>query len=122
MIEERYPKDMVNLRHHLDLYDPAPFDGEKIEDMLNRINHLVEQAVAEAEEGPLLFVGHGAALTAAIQALMGKPLSQLREMGGLFNNSLTILEAASSKPPYELIQWNDVSFLEGTGAKPDSLL
>lgn len=122
VIEERYPKDMVNLRHHLDLYDPAPFDGEKIEDMLNRITHLVEQAVAEAEEGPLLFVGHGAALTAAIQALMGKPLSQLREMGGLFNNSLTILEATSSKPPYELIQWNDVSFLEGTGAKPDSLL
>lgn len=122
VIEERYPKDMVNLRHHLELYDPAPFEGEKIEDMLKRINDLVEKAVAEANEGPLLFVGHGAALTAAIQALTGKPLSELREMGGLFNNSLTILEADSSKPPYRMLQWNDVSFLAGTGSKPDSLL
>ncbi|MBU5582528.1 histidine phosphatase family protein, partial [Enterococcus sp. S181_ASV_20] len=61
VIEERYPKDMVNLRHHLELYDPTPFDGEKIEDMLKRINDLVEKAVAESKEGPLLFVGHGAA-------------------------------------------------------------
>jgi probable phosphoglycerate mutase len=122
VIEERYPKDMVNLRHHLELYDPTPFDGEKIEDMLKRINDLVEKAVAEAQEGPLLFVGHGAALTAAIQALTGKSMSELREMGGLFNNSLTILEAENAKPPYQMIQWNDVSFLEGTGSKPDSLL
>ncbi|MDT2596247.1 histidine phosphatase family protein [Enterococcus dongliensis] len=121
-IMERYPEDMVNLRHHLDLYDPTPFDGEKIEDMLKRINDLVEKAVEESQEGPLLFVGHGAALTAAVQALIGKPLSELRAMGGLFNNSLTILEATSSKPPYELIRWNDVSFLEGIGSKPDSLL
>lgn len=122
VIQERYPKDMINLRHHLEAYDPTPFNGEKIEDMLKRINDLVAKAVSEAEEGPLLFVGHGAALTAAIQALTGKPLSELREMGGLFNNSLTILEADSSRPPYKMIQWNDVHFLEGLGAAPDSLL
>ncbi|MBM7712468.1 histidine phosphatase family protein [Enterococcus xiangfangensis] len=121
VIMERYPEDMVNLRHHLDLYDPTPFEGEKIEDMLKRINDLVEKAVAEAQTGPLLFVGHGAALTAAVQALTGKSLGELRAMGGLFNNSLTILEA-DNKPPYKLIQWNDVSFLEGIGPKPDSLL
>lgn len=90
--------------------------------MLKRTNDLVEKAVSEAEEGPLLFVGHGAALTAAIQALTGKSLAELRDMGGLFNNSLTILEADSTQPPYRMIQWNDVSFLEGTGSKPDSLL
>jgi probable phosphoglycerate mutase len=90
--------------------------------MLKRINDLVEKAVSEAEEGPLLFVGHGAALTAAIQALTGKSLSELREMGGLYNNSLTILEANDIKPPYQMIQWNNVDFLEGTGSKPDSLL
>lgn len=121
VIMERYPEDMVNLRHHLDLYDPIPFDGEKIEDMLKRVNDLVEKAVAEAQTGPLLFVGHGAALTAAVQALTGKSLGELRAMGGLFNNSLTILEA-DDKLPYKLIQWNDVSFLEGIGPKPDSLL
>lgn len=122
VIEERYPKDMVNLRHHLELYDPTPFHGEKIEDMLKRINDLVEQAVEEAQTGPLLFVGHGAALTAAVQALTGKSLAELRDMGGLYNNSLTILEADSSQPPYRMLEWNDVSFLNGIGSKPDSLL
>jgi len=122
VIEKRYPEDMINLRHHLDRYDPTTFDGEKIEEMLARINGLVERAVAEAETGPLLFVGHGAALTAAIQALTGKNLAELRDMGGLYNNSLTILEAKTSQPPYELVQWNDVHFLAGTGAKPDALL
>ncbi|MFC4772260.1 histidine phosphatase family protein [Enterococcus hermanniensis] len=122
VIEERYPKDMVHLRQHLDLYDPTPFDGEPIEDMLQRINQFVEKAVTEAKEGPLLFVGHGAALTAAIQSLTGKPLAELRDMGGLYNNSLTILEADASQPPYKMIQWNDVRFLEGLGSKPDALL
>jgi probable phosphoglycerate mutase len=35
---------------------------------------------------------------------------------------LTILEANDIKPPYQMIQWNTVDFLEGTGSKPDSLL
>lgn len=119
---ELHPHDLENLRHHLEKYDPTPFGGEKIEDMLARICGFVEHAVADAKEGPLLFVGHGAALTATIQYLTGKPLAELRAQGGLFNNSLSILEADQIKPPYKLLKWNDISFLEKIGQKPDPLL
>lgn len=61
-----------------------------------------------------LFVGHGASLTAAIQSLSGKGLSELRSMGGLTNNSLSILETKEdeTKSGYTLKLWNDDSFLQ----------
>ncbi|MBV7391540.1 histidine phosphatase family protein [Enterococcus alishanensis] len=121
-MREKYPTDLDNLRHHLENYHPEAFGGEPIEDMLARVDGLVGEAVLEAKEGPLLFVGHGAALTAAIQSLTGKPLSQLREQGGLFNNSLTVLETDHFEPPYKMVKWNDVSFLAGVNQQIDAML
>lgn len=114
-----YPKELEDLRFHLDRYDPTPFLGEPIEQALERISGVVKNAV-KTSEGPLLFVGHGASLTAAIQWLAGKELKNLREMGGLFNNSLTILQAETPELPYKMELWNDISFLGD--AKPDALL
>lgn len=55
--------------------------------------------------------------------MTGKELSELREMGGLFNSSLTILE--TEEPcrllPYELKVWNQTDFL-GTETAPEPLL
>ena len=89
-----YGEELDHLRHRLDLYDPTIFDGEPIEQAIQRIS----ETVAEA---------------AAIQAMAGKPLSELRTMGGLLNNSLSILETkeASRNMPYDLTLWNDTSFL-----------
>ena len=42
------------------------FDGEPIEQAIQRISETVAEA-AKQHEGPVLFVGHGAALTAAIK-------------------------------------------------------
>ena len=107
-----YGEELDHLRHRLDLYDPTIFDGEPIEQAIQRISETVAEA-AKQHEGPVLFVGHGAVLTAAIQAMAGKPLSELRTMGGLLNNSLSILETkeASRNMPYDLTLWNDTSFL-----------
>jgi broad specificity phosphatase PhoE len=111
-MQVKYPQELADLRHHLDRYDPTIFQGEPIEEALKRIETVVTTAVAK-HTGPLLFVGHGASLTAAIQWLAGKELTQLREQGGLVNNSLTILETGPDKQlPFELIRWNDASFLK----------
>ncbi|MGM9904075.1 histidine phosphatase family protein [Enterococcus hirae] len=123
-IDEMYhefPENLPNLRNHLDQYDPKPFDGEPIEDAIARIETVVADAVAQ-HHGPILFVGHGASLTAAIQWMSGKKLPQLREMGGLFNSSLTILETGEPKNllPYDIKVWNNVDFLEN--GKPEPLL
>ncbi len=117
-----YPVELDHLRNRLDLYDPRVFAGEPIEAALTRIETVVADAVMQ-HEGPLLFVGHGASLTAAIQWLAGKELSQLREMGGLVNNSVTIMEAVEplKLTPYQLVTYNDAAFL-GDSAGRDALL
>ncbi|MPM66846.1 putative phosphoserine phosphatase 2 [bioreactor metagenome] len=119
---ERFPENLPNLRNHLDKYDPTPFNGEPITAAITRIETVVADAVAQ-HDGPILFVGHGASLTAAIQWMTGKELSQLREMGGLFNSSLTILETEEQNNllPYQLKVWNEVDFL-GLENKPEPLL
>lgn len=122
LMHEQYGANMDNLRHRLDIYDPTPFGGEPVEKMLKRTTGLIRQAVSEAEEGPLLFVGHGASLTAAIQSLIGKPTAELRSMGGLYNNSLTILETAEEGQSYRLLEWNNIDFLGQLKQLPDAIL
>ncbi|MGG5316863.1 histidine phosphatase family protein [Enterococcus sp. AZ072] len=119
---EKYGENMAHLRHRLDMYDPTSFGGEEIDKMLSRTTDLVRQAVAEAEKGPLLFVGHGASLTAAIQSLAGESKAELRSMGGLYNNSLTILETAEGDQPYRLLEWNNIDFLNQLKQQPDAIL
>lgn len=118
----QYPTQLDYLRNRLDLYDPRAFAGEPIQDALARIETVVADAVMQ-HVGPLLFVGHGASLTAAIQWLAGKDLAHLRDMGGLVNNSLTMMEAKEPQKltPYELVVYNDASFL-GDNASRDALL
>ena len=112
---------LTDLRNHLDRYDPSAFKGEPIQETLSRIETVVMDAVMQ-HEGPLLFVGHGASFTAAIQWLAGKPLAELREQGGLVNNSVSLLETNEQKVlPFELKVWNEASFLSNQ-AGLDALL
>lgn len=108
-----YGKELENMRYRLDLYDESVFKAEPILEAINRIQTLVDQAVNKAS-GPILFVGHGTSLTAAVQAMTGKKLSELRSMGGLKNNSLTIVSVneQTKERPYDLKLWNEDSFLQ----------
>ncbi len=112
-MRKMYEKELEHMRYRLDRYNPEVFQGEPIEQAISRIATVVEAAV-ESGDGPYLFVGHGASLTAAIQALTGKDLADLRSMGGLKNNSLSILETteAEADSAYTLKLWNDDSFLQ----------
>ncbi|MDR0921390.1 MAG: histidine phosphatase family protein [Lactobacillales bacterium] len=107
---EKYPKQMEAFRHDLSNYDPYPYKGETITSVLDRVTQVVVTSTLE-NKGPILFVSHGAALTAAIQHLIGKPLSELRAMGGLKNNTVTILETEDKELPFTLKVWNEDSFL-----------
>lgn len=112
-MRDLHTEQLGNMRRNLALYDPKDFDGERIEAAIERISNVVNEAVTSGE-GPYLFVGHGASLTASIQRLSGKKMTELRDMGGLNNNSLTILrtEEPKNQLPFEMILWNDDSFLQ----------
>ncbi len=110
---QQYGSSLDALRYRIHQYDPLPFAGESYGEMLRRTKQVVVDAVEQETVGPLLFVGHGASLTGCIQSLAGKSLEQLRLMGGLDNNSLSILRVASNKKlPYQLIQWNNTDYLQ----------
>lgn len=106
-----YPEAMTHFRGDLSKYDPYDYQGETITGVLNRMSNVVYRGLLESK-GPILFVSHGASLTATIQHLAGKPLSELRAMGGLDNNTLSILRSKELHKPFELVQWNDNSFLK----------
>jgi probable phosphoglycerate mutase len=90
-------------------YDPTPFNGETFEEMIERSVPFVKGKIAEAKEGPLLFVSHGMTLGAIIQTLVGTPLEEIRKQGGLNNNSLSVIDYTDGI--FTLEKWNDESFL-----------
>lgn len=112
LAKETHGTALENLRANPASYDGSAFGGEPYEEMLARGKSAILEAVA-AEEGPLLFVSHGAILTGCIQSLTGKSLSELRMMGGLGNNTLSILETGAEKSePFQLKCWNDAQHLQ----------
>lgn len=115
-----YETQLNAMRYHMEQYDPSAFEGETVEEMLERMTTFIHAKVQE-HEGPILFVGHGTSMTAAIQTLIGTPVANLRDMGGLYNNSLTRLETEDKHLPYRLVTWNDISFLDDQ-TEADSLL
>ncbi|HIY58990.1 MAG TPA: histidine phosphatase family protein [Candidatus Tetragenococcus pullicola] len=105
-----YKEQMYDLRHQLDQYDPSAYQGETVDQVIERMTETIFKAIEE-NKGPLLFVGHGASLTMTIQHLIGKSPNQYRAMGGLDNNSLTVLETQNETLPFQLVKWNDSHFL-----------
>lgn len=105
-----HQEQLRNMRYQIDQYDPRAFGGETLEAMLERNLKVIYEAMA-IHQGPLLFVGHGASLTAVIQTLVGTPPEKLRSFGGLSNNSLTIVQTKETIP-FEMKIWNDQEFLK----------
>ncbi|MDR1568730.1 MAG: histidine phosphatase family protein [Streptococcaceae bacterium] len=114
LIEEaraKHPEAMTNFRSDLSQYNPSAFGGETVTQVLERFSRVVQIAMLE-NSGNVLFVSHGAALTAGINYLAGEPLHRLRNRGGLGNNTLSILNAEVFERPFTLEAWNDGAFLK----------
>lgn len=44
--------------------------------------------------------------------MIGEDLADLRKMGGINNNSLTILRTEDGQLPFQLVTYNDTTFLK----------
>ncbi|MBM7636361.1 histidine phosphatase family protein [Streptococcus saliviloxodontae] len=105
-----YPKQMDAFRNNLALFKGNQFNAETVYQTTKRVLDLV-QCLKNKPFEKVLFVGHGANLTASIKTLLGFPPAQLRLDGGLTNASLTIVETEDFKH-FNLITWNDTSYLD----------
>lgn len=105
-----YPHQMEAFRHNLAKFNNSIFGAESVYNTTRRTIGFIKSQKGQSYEN-LLFVGHGANLTASLRLLLGYDFAQLRQQGGLTNGSVTILETQDFEH-FTLLDWNNVDHLE----------
>ncbi|UQS82719.1 histidine phosphatase family protein [Bombilactobacillus folatiphilus] len=113
LAEEKYPQLIWAFRHDPSQYNPDIIQGETFDQVIRRTNEFIKQLAQADDSGQktYLIVSHGAALVAMIKSLLGVPLAQMRKEGGMSNTGLTILQTSNHGQTFELLKWNDTSYL-----------
>lgn len=115
-VAAKWPEVLKNFRHHPDKYDESLVEGESFLEVIARFRAAIEEYCRQYPNGNILVISHGAALNAAINALIGTPLAHLKDRGGLSNTSTTIL--INDGRHFELEKWNDTSYLHKSKVDP----
>ncbi|ALF27864.1 phosphoglycerate mutase [Streptococcus intermedius] len=105
-----YPHQMQAFRHNLAKFNNSIFGAESVYNTTRRTIDFIKSQNGYSYEN-LLFVGHGANLTASLRLLLGYDFAQLRHQGGLANGSVTILETQDFEH-FTLLDWNNLDHLE----------
>ena len=105
-----YPHQMEAFRHNLAKFNNSIFGAESVYNTTRRTIDFIKSQKGQSYEN-LLFVGHGANLTASLRLLLGYDFAQLRQQGGLTNGSVTILETQDFEH-FTLLDWNNVDHIE----------
>lgn len=116
-VAAKWPDQLDNFRHHPDRYDESVVGSESFESVIKRVRAAISDYVHQFPRQNVLVVSHGAALNAAINGLLGVPMKHLKDRGGLSNTSTSILETSDGKH-FNLIKWNDTSYLHKTHVDP----
>lgn len=116
-VAAKWPEVLKNFRHHPDKYDESLVEGESFLEVIARFRAAIEEYCRQYPNGNILVISHGAALNAAINALIGTPLAHLKDRSGLSNTSTTILTTNDGRH-FELEKWNDTSYLHKSKVDP----
>ncbi|MCD7131570.1 histidine phosphatase family protein [Limosilactobacillus balticus] len=116
-VAAKWPEVLKNFRHHPDKYDESLVEGESFLEVIARFRAAIEEYCRQYPHGNILVISHGAALNAAINALIGTPLAHLKDRGGLSNTSTTVLTTNDGRH-FELEKWNDTSYLHKSKVDP----
>ncbi|TDG75104.1 hypothetical protein C5L31_000981 [Secundilactobacillus malefermentans] len=114
-VQHQFPEEFEAFRSHPEAYKANIIGGESFSDVINRMTPAI-RLISQHFDAPtdnVLVVSHGAALNAEINALLGIPLANLRDRGGLANTSTTILETNDGGQNFILNKWNDTEYLTG---------
>ena len=99
------------------------FDLGIIESVVHRTNDFIKGLAhpLAAQTQVFIIVSHGAASVAMIKGLLKVPLHNFRDQGGLANTSLTTLDTYDHGQSFQLIKWNDTSFLQRPTTQTDTI-
>ncbi|MDO4855834.1 MAG: histidine phosphatase family protein [Limosilactobacillus gorillae] len=116
-VKQRWPETVNNFHYHPDRFDPAVVESEAFEEVIFRLREAVLDYCHRYPTGNVLVVSHGAALNAGINGILGVPLAELKKRGGLSNTSTTVIET-TDQVHFNLVKWNDTSYLHRSKADP----
>lgn len=116
-VAAQWPEVMDNFRHHPDKYDENLVGGESFAEVIARFKAAITEYCRQYPDANILIISHGAALNAAINALIGTPLAHLKDRGGLSNTSTTIISTNDGEH-FALEKWNDTSYLKKDRVDP----
>lgn len=121
-VQTRFPAELDAFRNHPDQYVTDRVGGETFDQVIARMTPAIHQIVQAhpRDEDNVIVVGHGAALNAEINGLLGTPLADLRKRGGIRNTSVTVLETHDGTH-YTLVDWNNTSFLTAQASPTDTI-
>lgn len=120
-VKAQYPELYIGFRENPELWNGPLIGAESFEEVMQRFTSTVKKAVAANNpDANLLFVSHGAAITAGVGALLDVPLGQLRARGGISNTSLTILETTDNEHYTEIIR-NQTDYLDAPQNATDTI-
>ncbi|NVY95697.1 histidine phosphatase family protein [Lactobacillus sp. DCY120] len=112
-VEAQYPELIWAFRHDPSQYNAQVIQGESFLEVIARTNHFIQQLAQKATPtANYVIVSHGAALTAMIKSLLSVSLQDLRKDGGLSNTSLTTVETNDHGQTFQLLDWNNTSYLK----------
>ena len=123
VMEQKYPQEVWAFRHDPSQYDAASIQGESFESVVHRTNDFIKGLARPlaAQTQVFIIVSHGAASVAMIKGLLKVPLHNFRDQGGLANTSLTTLDTYDHGQSFQLIKWNDTSFLQRPTTQTDTI-
>lgn len=87
-----YPHQMEAFRHNLAKFNNSIFGAESVYNTTRRTIDFIKSQKGQSYKN-LLFVGHGANLTASLRLLLGYDFAQIRQQGGLTNGSVTLVSS-----------------------------
>lgn len=105
-------EEFQNLVNDPHLYDPTDFHGESFDSVIKRMLAVFNQLSERFPNDTILIVSHGLALQTILKYFDGSPLSDIRKGRFLDNTSVTVIESTSDTSKYNILKWNDTSFLD----------
>ncbi|MBM7543571.1 histidine phosphatase family protein [Periweissella beninensis] len=120
-VKDKYPILYEGFRYNPQLWDGSKIGAESFESVMQRFGDTVKLAVNNHDnDANLLFISHGAAITAGIGSLLGTPLADIRARGGISNTSLTVLETTDNQIFTEIVR-NQTNYLTAEQTANDTI-
>ena len=108
--EKNYPIEYHNFWNNAVEYNPAAYNGESYDEILDRVRIGLNKLIQENNDGNILVISHGVTLKALFNVINEKGIDEFSKQPVPENTSTTIVEYDSNK--FKIIKFSDTEHLK----------